>query len=196
MSISRAPLFPLLMLACNSPSSTHSGTSTAAATAMIPATNAAAQQSAGRRFHPRSPQQRHAQPRQPPPPSPSRAAPPQRAVHDNLEVIVSSIDVKAGQHAVTTIEIRPQGKWQINIDYPMSVALSGMQYAVTPAMKLHRDNSKAFRATSGGIRIDIPFTGDAPGVDEVSAIIKLGVCTNVCEIREVVSKLVIAVQPP
>ncbi len=141
----------------------------------------------------------HLTKRDPPPPSPKREGKVKTLRDGGVELALSDITVKAGKSGQATIEIKPTDKWKINTDYPTRVSLSGMTYAVTPDLSFSSAKAKhkeMFRATSGGIRIDIPFTGDAPGSDEVHAKVRLGICQTTCEIREFDATMTVHVVAP
>lgn len=141
----------------------------------------------------------HAKKKDPPPASPKRQGEANKTTVDDLEIIVSNLSLPAGEEQTATIELRPTGQWTLNVEYPMRVTLGGLAFAVTPKLKLRTSDPapNGFQRTSGGARIDIPISGDAPGEDKVTADIRVGVCTpEICEARKVQTSFLVTVQPP
>ena len=130
----------------------------------------------------------HANDREPPPSAPARTSPARKSTEDSLSVTVSDITMVAGKGATATIELQPTGPWKINTEFPARITVRELAFSVTSALKFNSTNPKhesMFKQTSGGIRIDIPFTGDAPGVDEVKAEVRLGICQETCATRTI-----------
>ncbi len=138
-------------------------------------------------LHTKDPRIEHAKPQSAPPPAATRSNPPDVIDTEHAQIIVSDLTIKAGGAGTASIEVRPKGLWKINVEYPARVALSGAVSAV-PARLIFKATDPApsgVTATNGGLRVDIPLTGDAPGADELSAEVKFGVCSNdVCKLEK------------
>jgi hypothetical protein len=101
-----------------------------------------------------------------------------------VTLTTSDISIVVGKEGAASIELYPTGEWKMNTEYPARITLSGMTVAVTPKMTLKSNDPKpnGFQITDGGMRLDIPFTGDAPGSDNVSARVRVGICNpTTCE---------------
>jgi hypothetical protein len=126
----------------------------------------------------------HAAPRGAPPPRAKRAGKAKVRNEGKVTLTTSDLSIAVGKEGAASIEVVPTGEWKINTEYPARVTLSGMTVAVTPKMTLKSSDKKVsgFQITDGGMRLDIPFTGDAPGSDTVSARLRVGICNpTTCE---------------
>ena len=114
----------------------------------------------------------------PPPPKARRSAAPETITTDTSVLVVSDLTIAPGQTESASVEIAPLKPWKINTDYPVQVSIGGMTGAASPCMKCsdREPEGAEIKVTSGGARIDIPFTGDAPGTDVVTAKIRYAVC--------------------
>ncbi len=124
--------------------------------------------------HPKGVPADHPGPGEAPPPAATRANPAEELDQSEAVILISDIDVAPGQTETASIEVRPKGKWKINKDFPVRVTLSGVASASPPALELE----DGFQITAGGLRVDIPFIGDAPGEDRVTAKVRYGVCSE------------------
>ena len=112
-----------------------------------------------------------------PPPRATRAEPAQVVTSEHAAVTVSDIAVPGGGTATAAIELQPVGRWMLNTEYPVRLTLSGASAATPehPVMNSH-EPTHGVRVTSGGMRADVLFSGDAPGEDQVTVAIRYGLC--------------------
>lgn len=97
------------------------------------------------------------------------------------------------------IEVRPLEGWKFNEEFAVGVAISGMTLASPPASELtNRSPAGAtFVATTGGLRIDVPFLGEAPGEDRVRVELRYGVCSHAaCRLQKEAVDLSVVVRAP
>ena len=97
--------------------------------------------------------------------------------------------LRVGATGSASIELQPSSEWKLNTEYPAQIALSGLSFATTPRLELRSDEVKPeqYRATSGGLRLDLPLEGKSAGVDDVKATLRFGVCSAyTCELRKAV----------
>ena len=122
----------------------------------------------------------HESPRDPAPPAPKRAVDADVVTGKKTVTKVSDITIMGAKTGTVSIEVQPRGLWKYNTDFPTRVTLEGTTVASPPAavLKSSAPDATGFQTTSGGLRVDIPFTGDAPGTDEVVAKVRLGLCSK------------------
>ncbi|MFT7622320.1 MAG: hypothetical protein ACI9WU_001493 [Myxococcota bacterium] len=137
--------------------------------------------------HPNGPGLDHARAIAPPPPTATRGTPAIEIDKEQATIVVSDLVLAPGVAGVVPIEVRPRSPWKINTEYPSRVTLEGLVSAVPPRMTFLSGDTEppVFQVTSGGLRIDLPFTGDAPGDDRVRARVRYGVCSaDACQIHK------------
>lgn len=121
----------------------------------------------------------HVAPREAPPAKAPREAEPQRVANEHGVLTVSDIIVKGGESAAASIELVPSGDWKLNTEYPVRITLSGTTLA-TPALSqlTSKDPKHGVQLTSGGLRADVAYRGDALGQDTATVQVKFGVCSQ------------------
>jgi len=131
-------------------------------------------------LHTSNPAVEHAKPRAEPPPTAQRAATAETVDGAHSQLIVSDVAVASGASATAIIEVRPKDDWKINTEYPIKVTLSGAVSSVPPRLVFKKTDPEPnpIQQTNGGIRVDIPLSGDAPGEDQLTATVKFGVCSK------------------
>ncbi len=131
-------------------------------------------------FHKAPPGDDHATERQPPPPSPNRTGDVRETGDDKVRLIASDLVVPGGGTTTATIEVQPKGDWKLNVEYPVRVALQPPTLASPPWLKLdsRAGGTHGVALTTGGLRLDIPFTGDALGSETIEATLRYGVCSK------------------
>jgi hypothetical protein len=120
---------------------------------------------------------------QPPvaPPAPAPKAPAAAAPTDKVEdptFVLAATPVgtyASGKLGSVAISLTPRGKYHVNQDYPMSIALSGDPALQFPKAQMGKAESAEF--TENVARFDVPVTPQAAGKHALTARVKFAVCT-------------------
>jgi hypothetical protein len=143
-------------------------------------------------FHPNGP--KHGAPVQAAPPAAKRTQPAETVTTEHATIIVSDVELGVGETGQAAIEVQPAGDWKFNTDYPVRVSLAGISVAETERSEFNSKKPHGMLVTGGGMRLDIPFTGQVSGEDQVTATIKFGVCSaSSCLARKAVVLFRVAV---
>lgn len=128
-----------------------------------------------------------AQPPQPAAPTPAAAQPTAAAqagaaspssVDDPafLLRLVEAGPYKAGELGRFVLELAPRGKYHVNQDYPIEIALTSAAETTLPKSKLERADAAEFGEKKA--RFDVPFMAKTAGSVAVHANVKFAVCTE------------------
>lgn len=81
----------------------------------------------------------------------------------------------AGEEGTFQIQLTPRGRYHVNQDFPMNIALDGPDGVALPAEDL--GNAQAAEFTEETARFEVPFTPSAAGEHRVTAEVDFAVCT-------------------
>lgn len=126
----------------------------------------------------------------PPPPAPAVAAAPSAVAAEPVAgAAPSSIEeasfalrlaeagpYKAGELGRVVLQIEPRGKFHINQEYPVEIALSGTPDTTFPKTTLMRPDAAEFDENKA--RFEVPFTVKSAGDHKLSCNVKFAVCTD------------------
>jgi hypothetical protein len=117
-------------------------------------------------------------PAAPPPaaPAPAAAAPTDKVEDPTFVLAATPVGAySAGKLGSVAISLTPRGKYHVNMDYPMSIALSGDPGLQFPKAQLSKAESAEY--TEKVARFDVPVTPQAAGKHALTAKVKFAVCT-------------------
>jgi hypothetical protein len=83
---------------------------------------------------------------------------------------------KAGELGRVVLQIEPRGKFHINQEYPVEIALSGTADTSFPKATLMRPDAAEFGEKKA--RFEVPFTAKTTGDHKLLANVKFAVCTD------------------
>lgn len=122
----------------------------------------------------------------PPAPSPVPAEPiapvPPSAAPSSIEEASFALRLaeagpyKAGELGRVVLQIEPRGKFHINQEYPVEIALSGTADTNFPKSTLLRPDASEFGEKKA--RFEVPFTAKTTGDHKLLANVKFAVCTD------------------
>jgi len=109
-----------------------------------------------------------AKPTQPPGPS---------VKEDNFELTAKTADTyTAGKKANFEIELKPLGKFHVNKEYPIKVALTAPASVSFDKAVLQESDAKSFSEKEA--KFEVPFTASDKGGHKVVAKVSFAVCTD------------------
>ncbi|MEQ8454625.1 MAG: hypothetical protein RLO52_29690 [Sandaracinaceae bacterium] len=80
-----------------------------------------------------------------------------------------------GQEASFEVRLTPRGRYHVNQDFPMTIAVTAPEGVQAPAAPLGNDDAEEF--TEEVARFDVPVTPSAAGEHTVTAVVDFAVCT-------------------
>jgi hypothetical protein len=87
----------------------------------------------------------------------------------------TSGEYTAGQLGQFAITLTPLGEWHVNEEYPIAVALTGVDAVSFPKAELEREDAAEFGEQVA--RFDVPFTPGSAGEHRIEAKVSFAVCT-------------------
>lgn len=123
----------------------------------------------------------------PPPAAPSAVpavpvAPAPAAAPSNIEEASFALRLsdagpyKAGELGRVVLQLEPRGKFHINQEYPVEIAVSSTGDAKFPKGTLTKPDAAEFGEKKA--RFEVPFTAQAAGDQKLLANVKFAVCTD------------------
>jgi hypothetical protein len=83
---------------------------------------------------------------------------------------------KAGELGRVVLQIEPRGKFHINQEYPVEIAMSGTSDTTFPKAQLARADAAEFGEKKA--RFEVPFTAKSAGDHKLMCNVKFAVCTD------------------
>jgi hypothetical protein len=83
---------------------------------------------------------------------------------------------KAGELGRVVLQIEPRGKFHINQEYPVEIAMTGTSDTAFPKAQLARADAAEFGEKKA--RFEVPFTAKSAGDHKLMCNVKFAVCTD------------------